>query len=382
MARASRRHPAREWRADGLDRAGAPGPGPAAGAPGPLSGSTVPPLTDVRDISRIAYGFMASKALFAALEVNLFGHLASGARTRAELAGATGVAAHRLDVLLTILLALGLIVRDGEGYRNAPASERYLVPGARASFGDYYRLQVDRQIYPALQHLGAALRGEPVDFWRLMENRGEAEHFSRAQHAGSLGPARLLAERLDLGAARRLLDVGGGSGAFALTLCQRHPALTATIIDFPTVRELAERYAREAGLEARVRFVAGSAVEAVWPGDQDVVLMSYLLSNFGRPAVADLVGRAYQALRPGGRLVVHDFVVRDDRTGPLHAALWLLLPVLATPDVSVLTPGTLADVARRQGFDQVETFELVPGITTVLTAWKPGSAAAPASAGG
>jgi SAM-dependent methyltransferase len=332
----------------------------------------VEPLTDVRDISRIAYGFMASKALFAALEVDLFGHLAGGARTRAELAGATGVAANRLDVLLTILVALGLVVRDGDAFANAPASARYLVAGAKAYFGDYYRLQVDRQIYPALQHLGAALRGEPVDFWRLMDDPGEAERFSRAQHAGSLGPARLLAQRLDLAGCRRLLDVGGGSGAFSLTLCQRHPALTATIVDFPGVREVAERYAREAGLASRVRFLAGSALEVPWPEDQDVVLMSYLLSNFGPPVVADLVGRAWRVLAPGGRLVIHDFVVRDDGTGPLHAALWLLLPVLATPDVAALTPGGLTGVARSQGFGEVETFELVPGITSVVTARKAG----------
>ena len=59
------------------------------------------------------------------------------------------------------------------------------------------------------------------------------ERFSSAQHSGSLGPARLLAKRLDLKDRRKLLDVGGGSGAYSIALCAANPRLSATILDFP-----------------------------------------------------------------------------------------------------------------------------------------------------
>src|SRR5262245_58092339 len=99
------------------------------------------PLTDVREISRIAYGFMASKALFAALNADLFGHLADGPKRLEALADATGIAAKRLLALLTACVSLGLLEKTDEGYGNAPASAAYLVRDSPAYFGDYYRFQ-------------------------------------------------------------------------------------------------------------------------------------------------------------------------------------------------------------------------------------------------
>ena len=118
------------------------------------------PTTDVREISRIAYGFIGSKALFSALNVDLFGRLTGGKRTFERLVEETGVAPNRLRTMLVALTSIGLVVRDGDGYRNAPASERYLVRAAPAYFGDYYRFQIDRQIYPALLHLDSGIAGD------------------------------------------------------------------------------------------------------------------------------------------------------------------------------------------------------------------------------
>ncbi len=190
----------------------------------------VQPIADVRDISRIAYGFMGSKALFSALNLDLFGRLADGPLTFGTLVEKTGVAPNRLKTMLAALTAVGLIVRDGDAYRNAPASERYLVRSAPAYFGDYYRFQIDRQIYPALLHLDAGLAGDTAhlafdSLAGLTGDPAEADAFTRGQHAGSMGAALMLAKKLDLGAAGALLDVGGGSGAFSIALCQRAPAL-------------------------------------------------------------------------------------------------------------------------------------------------------------
>ena len=118
------------------------------------------PLRDVREISRLAYGFMGSKALFAALEAGVFTALADGPLTGPELSAATGVAGNRLSTLLSALAGLGLVVKADGGWANAPAAQRYLVDGAPEAFGDYYRLQIDALIYPMLQHLNAGIAGD------------------------------------------------------------------------------------------------------------------------------------------------------------------------------------------------------------------------------
>jgi 2-hydroxy-4-(methylsulfanyl)butanoate S-methyltransferase len=329
------------------------------------------PLTDVRDISRIAYGFMASKVLFAALHFDLFSRLTPTPKTLADLSEETGIDVRPLLTLLTACVSLGLLTRDREYYGNAPAADSYLVRDAPNYFGDYYRFQIDRQIYPRLEHLEAALKGERLpSLYALMENPEEAEHFSRAQHSGSLGPAVVLAKRLDLSDCRKLLDVAGGSGAFSVTLCHRHPQLSATILDFPNAVEVARRFVDEARLAGRIDFIPGNALETPWPEGQDAVLMSYLLSAIAEEGISACIQQAFRALKPGGRLILHDFMVRDDRSGPLSAALWFI-PNLLTPGTISLTPGWLSDLVRDSGFTDVDVDDLIPTITKVLVARKP-----------
>ena len=334
-------------------------------------------VADVRDISRIAYGFMGSKALFTALNLDLFSRLAGGPKSLEALAAETGIAANRLRTLLVALRGIGLVVGDGDGYRNAPASERYLVRGAPASFGDYYRVQIDRQIYPALLHLDAGMAGDTqrLAFDSLAGLTGdprEADAFTRGQHAGSMGAAVMLARSFDLGGATTLLDVGGGSGAFSIALCQRNPGLHATVLDFPNVIAVAERFVAEATLQDRIACVPGDAVGAAWPGDQDLVLMSYLLSAVAEPSIPLLLRKAWDALRPGGRVLIHDFMLDDDETGPALAALWFLQYLSGRIDGIAFSAATLAAQLAAQGYDGISSQVVIPEITKLVVCTRPG----------
>ncbi len=331
----------------------------------------MPPISDVRHISHIAYGFIASKVLFATLNAKLFDLLADGPRPLPALAEDSGIAEHRLETLLTACVSLGLIERRHDGFVNAPASQRYLVSGSSHYFGDYLRYQIDRQVYPLLTDLDQALVGEaPSSLYDLMDDPAEAERFTRAQHVGSLGPASVVQQLVDLSAATSLLDVAGGSGAFSITLCRRFPQLHSTILDFPTVEPLAEQFIAEADLSDRVRFIAGDALKTSWPDGQDAVLLSYLLTAVSGEAIPRLASLAYDALRPGGQLLLHDFIVDDDRHGPTGAALWFVTFMFNRTAVS-FTASDLTNVAEAAGFRGVVTQDVIPGLTRLVTARKP-----------
>jgi ubiquinone/menaquinone biosynthesis C-methylase UbiE len=334
------------------------------------------PITDVRDISRIAYGFMGSKALFSALNVDLFSHLAESSKTLESLVEETGLAANRLTTILAALTAIGLVARDGTAYRNAPASQRYLVRGAPAYFGDYYRFQIDRQIYPALMHLDAGLAGDTqhlaFDSLRgLTGDPEEADAFTRAQHAGSMGPALMLAHNFDLGGAKHLLDVGGGSGAFSIALCHRNPELRATVLDFPNVIDVAQRFVAEAKLEERIDFIRGDAVRARWPTGQDIILMSYLLSAAAEASIPLLLRKAWEALRPEGRLLIHDFMLDNDETGPALAALWFLQYLSGRVDGISFSAATLARKLKGLGYASISDQVVIAEITKLVVCTKP-----------
>ena len=335
------------------------------------------PLTEAEEISDIAFGFMGSKALFAALHHGLFTALAKGPMTAEAAGAATGLHPERVRTLLTALAALGVVTaEEGTRFSNSPAAEAFLVKGAKYDFGDYLRLQVDRQMYRLLDQIDAALDGSLPEgatdsYATWFSDPEEARLYSRSQHAGSVGPARGLAKLADLSRARTLLDVGGGTGAMAITLCQAYPNLSATIVDFPNVAAVGREYVAEAGLSDRVRYVEGDALQADWPEGVDAILMSYLFSGVPGETHEGLIARAFRHLTPGGRLMIHDFIVNADRTGPKLAALWQLQHTAFTPEARSLDDAWLRQALEAAGFGEASVRPMIPGMTMLGMGVKP-----------
>ncbi|MCA1300142.1 acetylserotonin O-methyltransferase [Stappia indica] len=336
----------------------------------------MPILTEAEEISDIAFGYMASKALFAALHFGIFTHLSQAPARVEDLAAKIGVPAERCRTLLTALAALGLIERDGGAYRNSPAAERFLVKGAKYDFSDYLRLQVHQQMYPLMDQIEPALAGElpeeaTASYAEWFSDPEEARLYSESQHAGSLGPALGLARRVDLSGARKLLDVGGGTGAFAITLCEAFPELSATIVDFPNVATLGRTFIDKAGLSDRIAYREGNALETDWPEAQDAILMSYLLSGVPDHTHVGLIERALRHLAPGGLLMVHDFIVDSDRAGPKNTALWQLQHTAFTPEARSLADDWLETQLKAAGFENVSVEPLIPGMTKLAVGTRP-----------
>jgi cyclopropane fatty-acyl-phospholipid synthase-like methyltransferase len=180
-----------------------------------------------------------------------------------------------------------------------------------------------------------------------------------------------MAKRVNLNGRSRLLDVGGGSGAYSLAFCAANPRLSATILDFPQTIDTAKRYAREAGFADRITHIAGNAITTDWPSGHDVILMSYVWSAVGADDVRELARRAMAALPPGGLVLIHDFMVDNAREGPPFAAWYLLGSVFDNPTAVCLTPAYVEEILRNIGFEVEQTEVMLPGITMLTKARKP-----------
>ena len=329
------------------------------------------------DVSRIAFGFMASKALFAGLHIDVFTQLASGPKTSAQISDAVKVPINRITTLMTALNSIGLVERDkGEIYSNSPGAESFLSKGAKYEFGDYLRYQIDQQMYPFLGQLNEVLDGslapDAVDSYQHWMNDAEqASIYCDAQHAGSLGPGRTLCRLVDLSKAETLLDVGGGTGAMSIRLLEANPKLVSTIIDFPNVAEIGWKFISEAKMVDRIRYIPSNALTTQWPKEQGAILMSYLFSGIPGTEVPRLVEYAFECLEPGGNLMIHDFMVKDNRSGPPMAALWQLQHMAFTPDARSVTPGWLRTRLNEVGFIDIKEDEMIPGLTKLIHARKP-----------
>ena len=122
----------------------------------------------------------------------------------------------------------------------------------------------------------------------------------------------------------------------------------------------------------RIDLLPGNALEVDWPGDQDVVLMSYLLSAVGEADIPVLLDRALAALKPGGRLVVHDFMLNGDRAGPFSAAGFFLVYLAWRTDPVSFSAEDLVPLVEAAGFVEPQHAPMLPEITKYLIARKPG----------
>ena len=182
------------------------------------------------EISNIAFGFMASKALFVALHCNLFSLLSNKSLSSNALARLVKVPENRISTICTALTSIGLLIRENGMYKNSIGANKYLVKGVKYDFGDYLRLQIDRQMYGFMQQLEGVVtnnmnEGDIDSYAKWMQNEKEALLYSESQHAGSLGPGLTLSRMIDFSKVNTLLDVAGGTGGFAIRLCEQYPNL-------------------------------------------------------------------------------------------------------------------------------------------------------------
>ena len=125
------------------------------------------------------------------------------------------------------------------------------------------------------------------------------------------------------------------------------------------------------GLSERIRLLPGDARDTPWPDEQDVVFMSYLLSAVAGGDIPDLLTHAFTVLRPGGRLVVHDFMLDETRSGPLSAALFFTTYLANQPDAVSFTAEEISAMMEQAGFVEPTVEEMIPDITMMVAARKP-----------
>jgi predicted nicotinamide N-methyase len=328
----------------------------------------------ISSVSAIAYGFMGSQVLFAALELGLFTTLAEEPCGLDALAARLKAPSGPLSVLLTTCQALGLVTWDGAVYANSPAAQRFLVTTTHGYIGDYYLRQVSTLIYERMPLVRALLAGQPaesLDYAHTLAAPHVTEEFIRGQHAGSLGPARLLARTHDFSRSTRLLDLGGGSGAFAIEAVTRVPRLSATVFDLPQVISVTERIVEEAGLTSRITCFGGDLRTDPWPEGADVILLSYIVSCYAPETLDTLLSRALDYLPAGGQLLVHDFALYPDRSGPRNTALFLFGQLTASAQTHAYTVEELAAAMRRVGYVDITAQPFLPDLTFLVSGRKP-----------
>ncbi len=295
---------------------------------------TIPP-TDPGAIFLHYRSSFASELLIAAVaHIPVFAALAQGPLSQAELGAAVALAPRPTAVLVTALRAMGMIALEGGRLTPTAQARNHLVPGAPWAIADYLGLSAEE---PGVLEIVARLRtdrpaGSDADqggaayiFKAGAASAMEAEASARRFTLALAGRARCVAPAVALHAgleqAKVLLDVGGGTGLYALACLERHPHLRAIVWDRPEVLKVAREMAAQSPAGDRLELRAGDMFNDPVP-QADVMLLSNILHDWDFPECHELVGRLAPHLPTGGRLLIHDVFLDDDLGGPLPIALY------------------------------------------------------------
>jgi predicted O-methyltransferase YrrM len=276
-------------------------------------------VPDPEPVLRIASGFMAAKHLFAANELGLFECLADGPADLTTLAARTGLPERSARISADAMVALGLLAHDAAGYRNTPATQFFLAGTTPADLRPFLRFW-DRISYPAWERLAQSLsKGPEAQITDLDEE--SARIASAGIESITMGSALALAHGAELAGRERLLDIGGGTGFWSMTLVDAQPELRATVVELPTVATIARERVAGAGLADRVAVVAADALGVPLPTGHDAFLVANLIHYFSPGENRELLTRIREAAAPGALLLVADFWTDPTHTEPLMAAL-------------------------------------------------------------
>lgn len=335
------------------------------------SSGTQPPITTVR-LQDIATAYGQSAALMAGVEVGLFTAVSGGAGTYEEVALALGIHLTNAERLMVMLCAMGLLEKHHGRHRNAPDVERFLVQGSPSYMGPW--ITFTKPMWNEWGRLAEHIRNPNLSV--MGTNREFTEADARRYHAATysigMGAGRRFVRQVDMAGRRRMMDIGGGSGAYCIAVAKAHPTMRAVVLDLPAVCVVARDFIADNGVSDRVQAQPCDFTADAFPSDCDVAVMASNLPMYSRDMIAAVIRKTHDALLPGGQMHLIGETTNDERTGPMGPAYWGLREAVSD---SLGLGHSEADVVgyfRAAGFKEVAVHEFIPGSLSRVVGTKAG----------
>ncbi len=299
----------------------------------------------------VSSGYWQTATLHAGVRLDVFTSLGDAGATGAEIAQQAGADEGAMLRLLDALTAMGLLQKSGDVYTNTPFSNRHLSTRSPAYLG--YIIQHHQNLVDSFNRLPEAVRsGKPVRE-RPADDAKRRENFLMGMFNMAMGLAPGMVKQIDLGGKSRLLDLGGGPGTWAIHFCKENPGMQATIFDLPTTRPFAEKIIQRFGMVERVSFADGDFTKEGIKGKYDAAWLSHIMHGADPDECGRIIAKAAACLEPGGMILIHEFILDNDRTAPLFAALFSLNMLLGTHGGRSYTEGELTDMLTVSGFEDI-----------------------------
>jgi len=322
-----------------------------------------------------ATAYQRTEALKAAVELDLFTHIAAGHTTAEKLAAACGANQRGIRILADYLTVVGFLRKEGGSYALTPDTATFLTRQSPANVGGSLGFLLNPTLHDCYTKLTDAVRKGGT----AVSAEGTVSHdnpvwvaFAKAMAPLMQMPAELLAGLVggDRNKALRVLDVAAGHGLFGIAVARYHPNAQVTALDWANVLAVAAENAKIAGVSDRHHLLPGSAFDVNWGGPYDLVLLTNFFHHFDTPTNESLARKAHAALAPGGRMLTLEFIPEPDRVTPPPSATFALTMLATTAAGDAYTFPEFERMFAAAGFARSEFHQLPPTTQQAVVSFK------------
>lgn len=302
-------------------------------------------------IRELASGFQISRIILTAVELDVFSFLDRHLVPSSEVAKQIGADARATDRLLNALVSLGFLNKVHEKFYNSDAASLYLVKGKPEFMGGLFHTN---ELWKSWGTLTNAVRKGTSVYTDDVSENDWTESFIAAMHYRAVKEAKILAMMLNLNSAKKMLDVGGGSGAFSMGMIENNQALHAVIFDLPNVIPLTKKYVEAFSRKDNISYAEGNYLTDEFGGDYDLILLSAIVHINSNEQNKELIKKCSNSLNSAGQIVIKDWVMSEARTEPLGGALFALNMLVGTECGDTFTETEMRGWLTNAGITNIE----------------------------
>jgi len=321
-------------------------------------------------ILELGYSFFKSKVLLTAVRLDVFNIIGESGLSAGDMSAKIKSNVCATEAFLDAMVSMDLLKKTTSMYFNTEEGKEIFLNGRDRYIGDIVILQ--DVMWDAWSRLSDSVTsGEPArkpDMFQAEKN--ETRNFITAMHNTAMSVAPVISREIDLSDCKTMIDLGGGAGTYSVFFCKGNSNLNATILDLPGTLKITKELISNSSVAGRIKLIEGDFNKEI-KGQYDVAFLSNIIHGEGEQENIALIRRVYNALNSGGKIIIQDFILDNDKTSPSFPALFSLNMLLFTENGRTYSFQEIEGWLKEAGFHDLTRMNLeLPRSISVLTGRK------------
>ena len=302
-------------------------------------------------------GYWKTCVLQTGVKLDVFTAIGKDKLTNEDIAKKIKVNTRALGMLLNALVSMELLIKEGQAYINTPAGIAFLSKDSQKYIG--YMIMHQHDMVASWAQLDKAIiTGKTIRENVTQRDNEKLENFLMGMFNIATSTAPKVAKTISLSGRKHLLDLGGGPGTYSIHFCMSNPDLNATVCDLSATRPFAEKTIDKFDLSDRVDFQDVDFLKDDIPGSYDVAWLSHILHGEGPDSCQRIIKKTVAVLKPGGIVIIHDFILNNAMDGPEFAAIFSLNMLLGTEKGQSYSQEQLCDMLQKSGVKDIKRISI------------------------